>query len=260
MRRFSQPDVGGENRGQHPVRPQLTPHTDIVPARWLTTQQLTSQQLTSQLLTIELMDRPSVRPVVLVPVKSFTEAKVRLAPVLSAPQRTRLSERMARAVLTSAGELPTFVVCDHASVAEWARSNGFAPLLTRASGLNPSLTEAVARIEAGTGEVSPAHGCTHALIVHGDLPQARTLDGLCHSVAVTMVTDRRRDGTNVLCVPLGTGFAFHYGAGSYAAHVAEAHKRRLGVLTRRVPELELDVDHPDDLAAAQHLLGEAGPQ
>lgn len=220
-----------------------TTHADIVPAQ---------RTCGWRLLTIGLVNRLRAQPVVLVPVKDFTEAKLRLAPVLTGPERTALSERMVLGVLAAAGELGAFVVCDHPSVAQWARSNGATPLLTTASGLNGSLTEAVARIEGD--DIGVPAGCTHALIAHGDLPLATTLDGLCHPNVVTMVPDRHDDGTNVLCLPLRAGFEFRYGPGSYAAHVAEAHRCRLGVLTRRVAELALDVDHPDDLDAASHLL------
>jgi 2-phospho-L-lactate guanylyltransferase len=64
---------------------------------------------------------------------------------------------------------------------------------------------------------------------------------------VTIVPDRRLDGTNVLAVPTDIGFRFAYGAGSFAAHRAEA--LRLGQQLRIVNDSRLgwDVDLPDDL-------------
>ena len=64
---------------------------------------------------------------------------------------------------------------------------------------------------------------------------------------VTLVPDRRDDGTNVACVPTRAGFEFSYGPGSFRRHGAEA--RRLGLPLRvvREPSLGWDVDLPSDL-------------
>jgi 2-phospho-L-lactate guanylyltransferase (CobY/MobA/RfbA family) len=66
---------------------------------------------------------------------------------------------------------------------------------------------------------------------------------------VTLVPDRREDGTNVVGVPADGDFVFSYGPGSFARHVAET--RRLGLALRivRAPQLSWDVDLPADLAA-----------
>jgi 2-phospho-L-lactate guanylyltransferase len=65
---------------------------------------------------------------------------------------------------------------------------------------------------------------------------------------VTLVPDRREDGTNVVGVPVDHDFVFSYGPGSLARHVAEA--RRLGLALRivRTSGLSWDVDLPTDLA------------
>ncbi len=49
---------------------------------------------------------------VLVPVKAFGQAKLRLAPALSPPERAALAREMATRVVRSAGRLPVAVVCD----------------------------------------------------------------------------------------------------------------------------------------------------
>ena len=65
---------------------------------------------------------------------------------------------------------------------------------------------------------------------------------------VTLVPDRRRDGTNVAVVPTGAGFCFAYGAGSFERHRTEA--ARLGLPCQIVYDrrLALDIDLPEDLA------------
>ncbi|MBO0893955.1 MAG: hypothetical protein J2O39_06235, partial [Acidimicrobiales bacterium] len=50
--------------------------------------------------------------VVLVPVKAFAHAKLRLAPALPPPEREALARRMGERVLAAAAPLPTAVVCD----------------------------------------------------------------------------------------------------------------------------------------------------
>ena len=116
-----------------------------------------------------------------------------------------------------------------------------------ANGLNPAVTAAVAALE--TADTS-GDGLGHVVIAHADLPHAETLDGLAEAGTVTIVPDRHRDGTNVMALPLGMGFEFHYGPGSFEAHCAEALRCGLDLRVRRVVALEFDIDTPDDLDAA----------
>ena len=68
------------------------------------------------------------------------------------------------------------------------------------------------------------------------------------STGVTLVPDRRDDGTNVLRLPAGSGFRFAYGPGSFRAHRAEATRIGLPVRVLRIPDLAYDVDWPADVA------------
>ena len=70
---------------------------------------------------------------------------------------------------------------------------------------------------------------------------------------VTIVPDRRGDGTNVLALPTAAPFVFAYGTGSARRHQAEAE--RLGLPVRVVPDdaLGWDIDTPDDLALYDSL-------
>ncbi len=195
------------------------------------------------------MTASGVTPTVLVPVKGFRLAKGRLADRLSESQRHELARNMAAQVVKAAGSLPVRVVCDNDEVADWARSAGAEVLWIEAKGLNPAVTAAVAALEAehpGADGTGPGH----VLIAHADLPHAETLAGLAEAGTVTIVPDRHLDGTNVMALPLRTGFEFHYGAGSFAAHCEEALRRGLDLRVRRVRALEFDVDTPDDFDAA----------
>ena len=59
---------------------------------------------------------------VLVPVKDFRQAKVRLAGALAPWERAALARSMASNVVAAADSLPVFVVCDDGEVAAWAEA------------------------------------------------------------------------------------------------------------------------------------------
>ncbi|HEV7887997.1 MAG TPA: 2-phospho-L-lactate guanylyltransferase [Acidimicrobiales bacterium] len=176
---------------------------------------------------------------VLVPVKAFAEAKLRLAPALPPARRAALAQAMAERVLAAAEPLPVAVVCDDAEVAVWAATRGAIVLAEPGRGLNGA-------VEAGVSQLAAA-GARQVIVAHADLPLATDLAWVAHFGGVTLVPDRRRDGTNVVCVPSGAGFGFSYGPGSFDRHMAEARRLDLPVRVVAEPLLAWDVDVPADL-------------
>jgi 2-phospho-L-lactate guanylyltransferase len=178
---------------------------------------------------------------VLVPVKAFGQAKLRLAPVLSSERRAELARSMAERVVRSAAPLPVAVVCDDHGVAEWARRLGALVISEPGRGLNRAVQEGVAHLRRA--------GARLVVVAAGDLPLAEDLRWVTRFDGVTIVPDRRHDGTNVIGVPTDPEFRFSYGPGSFARHLDEA--RRLGGAVRVVnaPGLAWDVDLPGDLIA-----------
>jgi 2-phospho-L-lactate guanylyltransferase len=174
------------------------------------------------------------------PVKAFAEAKVRLAPALPSAARAALAEAMAAHVLAAAGDLPVAVVCDDAGVADWARRRGALVVWEPGRGLNGA-------VEAGVAHLAAA-GVERVVVAHADLPLADGLGELDTGEGVTLVPDRRDDGTNVVCIPSTSGFKFAYGPGSFARHGAEARRLGLALHIVRDPRLSFDVDLPADLA------------
>jgi 2-phospho-L-lactate guanylyltransferase len=87
-----------------------------------------------------------------------------------------------------------------------------------------------------------------AVVAHADLPLATRLHWVAEFPGVTLVPDRRLDGTNVLAVPTEAGFTFAYGPGSFARHRAEAQACGLPARIVRDDRLAWDVDLPADLA------------
>jgi 2-phospho-L-lactate guanylyltransferase len=188
---------------------------------------------------------------VLVPVKSFALAKRRLAPALDPPARAALARRMATTVVGAARGLPVAVVCDDDEVATWARSVGAEVVWRPGRGLNGAVTDGVAHLAAaGVGRV---------VVAHADLPLADDLRPLADGDGVTLVPDRRHDGTNVAVVPAGAGFVFAYGAGSFPRHRAEAARLGLPCAVAHRPTLAWDVDVPADLDLPADLVAGATP-
>lgn len=178
--------------------------------------------------------------VVLVPVKAFHQAKKRLGPALADAERIALVRAMASHVVSACAPLPVAVVCDDEEVARWASDLGATVMWEPGQGLNGAVRAGVEHL-ARDG----AHWVT---VAHGDLPRARGLGVLPPFEGVTLVPDRRDDGTNVLRLPAGCDFRFAYGPGSFRAHRAEAARLGLPVRVLRDPDLAYDVDWPADVA------------
>ena len=188
----------------------------------------------------------------LVPVKDFRQAKARLAGHLTPAERHHLAETMAARVLAAGAPQPTFVVCDDVAVERFAREHGASPIVRRGYGLNGAVTSAVDELASA--------GCRQVIVIHSDVPLATSaaLAALAGWPGVTLVPDRRDDGTNVAVVPASIGFRFAYGAGSFRRHGAEAIRLGLPLRVLRSPELGWDVDLPDDLI--HPLLADLTPE
>ena len=171
--------------------------------------------------------------------KSFGAAKARLSPTLDPEARAELARTMAQRVVSAAHPLPVAVVCDDDEVAQWARRLGALVLPEPGRGLNGA-------VEAGVGRLRQA-GATEVLVVHGDLPFAHHVARLAGFDGVSLVPDRRDDGTNLVGVATDAGFRFAYGPGSFARHRAEAGRLGLRCRIVRDPELSWDVDEPADI-------------
>jgi 2-phospho-L-lactate guanylyltransferase len=182
---------------------------------------------------------------VLLPVKAFSVAKRRLASALDPADRAALARSMADRVVQAAAPLPVAVVCDDAEVATWAQAAGATVLWRPGRGLNGAVGEGVDALALA--------GYHRVIVAHADLPHALDLAWLAEVEGVTLVPDRREDGTNVICLPADAGFRFSYGPGSFRRHVAEAERLALPLRIAHEPRLAWDVDLPADLVAPDWL-------
>ena len=176
---------------------------------------------------------------VIIPVKSFTIAKGRLADTLHADEREKLARTCAETVVLASRPLPTYVVCNDDSVAQWAIALG-ANVVTC---ITPGLDIAV---NAGRTEAIQ-NGADHIIVAHADLPLAVTFEHVVREGKVTLVPDRHNDGTNVLAFPAHSAFTTAYGPGSFDNHKRIAQQAGLDCEVINDNMLELDLDTADDL-------------
>jgi 2-phospho-L-lactate guanylyltransferase len=186
---------------------------------------------------------------VVVPLRSFSDAKARLAPVLDRDARASLARSMAERVVSAIGDSPAVVVSSAPDVVAWAKAQGLEVID------DPGTLDAAA--DAGRRWVR-TRSLARVVVVHGDLPLATSLDAVDARVqsgrgVAIIVPDHRDDGTPVLSLPAETPFVFAYGPGSAQRHADEARRCGLEVRIVRDPELGFDIDIADDLRALENL-------
>jgi 2-phospho-L-lactate guanylyltransferase (CobY/MobA/RfbA family) len=174
---------------------------------------------------------------IVVPLKRFDLAKDRLRQGADLDV-TALAEELARNVLCQSRPRHVIVLSEHPEVARFASSLGAEIWSSRATSLN----EAVQGAYRGLGE-----RFERLIIAHGDLRYPEGLGDFAPEPGITVVTDHRGEGTNVLVLPTGLNFHFAYGTGSRLLHVEQA--RLLGVPCRVVSDSpwRYDVDELSDL-------------
>lgn len=193
--------------------------------------------------------------VVLIPMKPLANAKARLAQALSPPERRRLSLAMLADVIDAARDFDrVWILNSDRDAAALAAEHGVEGIPDPApgAGLNASLTAAT--------HAAIAEGATGVLIVSADLPSVRSddLTALSASSHVAVAPDRAGTGTNALWREPGDLIDVAFGPNSLSAHAELARAAGAPALVVARPGLALDVDTPEDLAAAWgHGVGTA---
>lgn len=192
----------------------------------------------------------------IVPVKPLRRGKSRLAEVLSEDERTRLNRMFLERTLQVLGATPGIgqklvVSRDPAALAIAREFNARTLLEDGAQLLNLALERATA--------VAQAYGARGVLILPADIPLSTrediqlVLQAARRHPSITIVPDRREDGTNALLVVPPGRFKYQYGPGSFHIHCQLARQSGMHVEVLRSPNLELDLDTPEDLDLFREL-------
>ena len=196
--------------------------------------------------------------VALVPVRSLTSGKTRLAGALDGIERSTLIREMLGGVVSAAlasGVIGRVIVISPDD-----------DVLSLAGQLAPdliSLRQAtdppglIAALDQGRGFAAD-RGAEAMVILFGDLPllSADDVRAMVASQADVVISpDRHGEGTNALLLrfnPATRGpsdsFRFQFGEGSFRKHLAEAVRLGLATQTVVTAGTSLDVDTPADLA------------
>lgn len=176
-----------------------------------------------------------------IPVKSFTVAKRRLAPVLDAATRSRLGRAIAlrTAGCARAAGADVRVVAGDDAVDRWAVAHGFQVLREPPGGGLDAAAGVVAA--ATTGEWAILHADL-PLLAMSELRRVLAVDGFAIAPA--------HDGGTSLIKGRGS-FPFAYGPASFHRHLAA----RPDSTVFTSPGLALDLDTPEDLDTARRQPG-----
>jgi 2-phospho-L-lactate guanylyltransferase len=184
----------------------------------------------------------------LIPVKTLSEAKSRLAPYLTRTQRATLVLDMLRHVidvLRGSKSLETIsVVSPDPNVLQQVQVWGVRALLEEAQGHNPALTAAAQK--------DLASGATALLTLSADLPLLRTYDiqqmiEQSRHYEVVLAPSYEGTGTNALLVRPPLAVPYVFGPGSLQHYQAEIQQRLLSSTLYISPGTRFDIDTIEDV-------------
>ncbi len=201
----------------------------------------------------------SGQTVALIPVRSLTGGKTRLAGALDGAGRADLIGEMlggvVSAALTSGMIGRIIVISPDENVLSLAGHLAPDLIALQQAGGSPGLIPALDQGRAFAID----RGAAAMLILFGDLPllsadDVRTMAASEASVVIS--PDRHGEGTNALLLRFDSGagrddasrFVFRFGPGSFRMHLAEADRLSLMTETVVTAGTSLDVDTPADLA------------
>jgi 2-phospho-L-lactate guanylyltransferase len=199
-----------------------------------------------------------VRTQAIVPIKSFTSAKQRLADVVAAGSRRSLVQAMFADVLAAlrrCERVDRIVVVTADPLADSIARGDRVPVLHDdvSAGQSPAAEIGIADAIAG--------GFERVILVPGDTPlvDPAEVDALLDRTArdgveVAIVPDRHGTGTNALVLAPPDAMRPSFGEGSFERHMAAAREAGRGCRAEHVESLAPDVDTPDDLATVWSLI------
>ncbi len=193
----------------------------------------------------------------IVPAKRFSEAKARLAPVLTRPERAQLARAMLQDVMTMLGSAREFagilVVSGDPSVAEVIRPFG-ARLVDDVleTGVNDAVRQGLSALAADR----PAG----VVVIPGDVPfvapaEIQTVLRAMTERRIVLTPASRDSGTNCLAMANSRAIEPCFGEGSFIAHQAAARRAGIACTICQLDGLGHDIDCADDLLAGLRWPG-----
>lgn len=191
--------------------------------------------------------------IAIIPMKSLSDGKSRLARALTEDQRAEITLGMLRRVLKALGGASIdmiWVIGGDDRVKRLSRQNNAICWSELGKNLNDTLSKAMDEV---------ASRDKAALYIAGDLPFVKPAD--IHSLLqasrrlgnVTLAPARRDGGTNAILVPSGVPFRPELGRNSFKKHLTKAAKLATSVAISYSAGLGFDLDIIDDLRTYQHM-------
>lgn len=203
-----------------------------------------------------------MHPILLIPVKSLTRAKQRLADALNAIQRAQFAEAMLRDVMTAASGIADR--CDVALVTGDAHAQALAAefrFIVIEDTRNESETAAIAMATAWCEQ----RGYETTIVVPGDIPLA-TSDELISVLDATPVEgavfvpayDGR--GSNCILRRPASLIPLRFGNDSFLPHCEAMRKTGKELIVLEMPGIGLDIDNPHELELLVQREGDTASQ
>jgi 2-phospho-L-lactate guanylyltransferase len=199
---------------------------------------------------------------ILVPVKNLADAKQRLSPVLTPPERLELAQAMCEDVLETLAKWKTrpevAIVTGDQFAFDAASYFGFEII---ADDSNPGETGA---IEMATA-VCFDRGVDSTLVIPADIPlieisELQKIKDNAPTPGSLLVPDGARRGTNAVWRSPANLFPLRFGNDSFLPHLSAAQAVEHPCVVLKLPGFALDVDRPEDLAELAAAPGDRRSQ
>ncbi|MEM7335878.1 MAG: 2-phospho-L-lactate guanylyltransferase [Chloroflexota bacterium] len=188
----------------------------------------------------------------IIPVKTLSKTKTRLASVLLPNERANLTLKLLKRLLFQIDKVASI---DRAIVVSRDERVCQLALAPNQSALSEPEGEDLNGSVSFAFKYAQQAGVTHCLILPSDLPlvEAADLDLFLSQIGkdtagktALICSDAIQMGTNALLLPTNKPFQFRYGPNSYEQHLEEMQQRGLNPISLFVPNIQFDLDNEAD--------------
>ena len=186
---------------------------------------------------------------IMVPIKDLSNAKQRLSPALTQPERTALAHAMVEDVFDAlapfASDPGVAIVSGDLWASQQAKARKFTIILDTEQGGETAAIEMATTFSGGQGAV-------FNVVFPADIPlitsnEVRAVLDLMPERGCVIVPAADNRGTNAILRRPFDLIPLRFGNDSFQPHLAAAKATGHEVIVRQFPGIGLDVDRPDDL-------------